>query len=418
MRCFRPGQELRADLVIVKSRSQSTSHAAPDGTALELSTHARIAEIGAEQWDRLAGADAPPFLSFAWLDALERTGCVEPNRGWMPLHLSLHCEGRLLAVAPAYVKGNSEGEFVFDHAWARFARTSLGADYYPKLVLGVPFTPASGPRLLIDAAADRELVIRGFAEGLARLCERLKLSSAHVLFPTAEQASELEQAGLALRHGIQFHWHNPGYASFDDFLSRFDSKHRNAIRRERREMADAGIEIRTLTGADLTSEVADLIYEFYVSTVNKYFWGRQYLNRAFFEQVLCAMPDGLHVVIARDRASNKPLGGAFNLLGKRALYGRYWGAREERRFLHFNVCFYHAIEDAIGRGLALFEPGAGGEHKLARGFEPTLTYSAHHLADPELDLAVRDFLDRECAAIQQHVAEARAESVLKPFKCR
>jgi uncharacterized protein len=402
----------------VKSRSESRSGAAADAAALELVTHARIAEIGAAEWDRLAGPEAPPFLSFSWLDALERTGCVTPERGWMPLHLSLRCEGRLVAVAPAYVKGNSEGEFVFDHAWARFARQALRADYYPKLVLGVPFTPATGPRLLVDPAADEKLVVAGFAEGLERLCERLKLSSAHVLFPSPEQAGALERAGLALRHGIQFHWHNPGYATFDDFLSRFDSKHRNAIRRERREMMDAGIEIRTLTGGDLSSPIADLVYEFYVSTVNKYFWGRQYLNRAFFEEVLGSMPGALHVVVAREGAGGKPLGGAFNLLGPRALYGRYWGAREERRFLHFNVCFYHAIEDAIARGLAVFEPGAGGEHKLARGFEPTVTYSAHHLADAELDAAVRDFLDRERTAIKQHVAEARAESVLRPFSCR
>jgi uncharacterized protein len=388
------------------------SGAAP---AFELQTHAAIAEISAADWDRLAGAEAPPFLTYGWLEALERTGCVLPNRGWMPLHLSLHCEGRLIAVAPAYIKGNSEGEFVFDHAWARFARTALGTDYYPKLVLGVPFTPATGPRLLIDPAVDTTLVVGAFSEGISRVCGRLGISGAHVLFANAEQASALEREGLALRHGLQFHWHNAGYADFDDFLGRFDSKRRNVIRRERREMHDAGIEIETLTSDDLTSEVADLVYEFYVSTVNKYFWGRQYLNRAFFEEVFERMPDALHVVMARERSSGNPLGGAFNLLGPRALYGRYWGAREERRFLHFNVCFYHAIDDAIRRGLALFEPGAGGEHKLARGFEPTITYSAHQLLDPRLDAAVRDFLAREREAISEHIEDAKKESVLKPI---
>jgi len=382
--------------------------------ALELETHAAIGEIGAEDWNRLAGADAPPFLRFGWLEALERTGCVEPKRGWMPLHLSLRSEGRLIAVAPAYIKGNSEGEFVFDHAWARFARTALGADYYPKLILGIPFTPATGPRLLIDPEADSALVVRAFSEGMGRVCGRLGISGAHVLFASEDQASALERAGMALRHGLQFHWHNPGYADFDEFLARFDSKRRNVIRRERREMSDAGIEIQTLTGDALSSEVADLVYEFYVSTVNKYFWGRQYLNRAFFEEIFERMPDALHVVIASERSSGNPLGGAFNLLGPHALYGRYWGAREERRFLHFNVCFYHSIEDAIRRGLALFEPGAGGEHKLARGFEPTITYSAHQLLDPRLDAAVRDFLVREREAISEHVEEARKESALRP----
>ena len=394
------------------SERRSEASAAP---ALALETHAAIGEIGEQEWNRLAGPDAPPFLSFGWLDALERTGCVEPKRGWMPLHLSLRSAGRLIAVAPAYVKGNSEGEFVFDHAWARFARTALGADYYPKLVLGVPFTPATGPRILIDPEADPALVMQALSEGVSRVCGRLGISGAHVLFASAEQASELERAGLALRHGLQFHWHNPGYADFDAFLARFDSKRRNVIRRERREMVDAGIEIETLGGDDLTSEVADLVYEFYVSTVNKYFWGRQYLNRAFFEEVFQRMPDALHVVIARERSSRNPLAGAFNLLGPHALYGRYWGAREERRFLHFNVCFYHAIEDAIRRGLTVFEPGAGGEHKLARGFEPTITYSAHQLLDPRLDAAIRDFLARERVAISEHVEEARKEAVLRPI---
>jgi predicted N-acyltransferase len=219
---------------------------------------------------------------------------------------------------------------------------------------------------------------------------------------------------LAERHGLQFHWNNPGYASFDDFLARFDAKRRNQIRRERRELARQGIAVEVLNGERLTPELVDAVFDFYTSTVQKFFWGRQYLNRAFFEEVCARLPGAVHVVLARDAGSRRPIGGAFNLLGRRALYGRYWGAREERPFMHFNVCFYESIQWCIDRGIELFEPGAGGEHKVSRGFEPSRTYSAHLLADPRLDAAVRDYLEREQAAIEAHLAVARRDAVLKP----
>jgi uncharacterized protein len=383
---------------------------------IELRTHGSIREIGEAAWRSLEDGETPPFLAFDWLDALEQTGCVKPERGWLPLYLSLYSDSELVAAAPAYVKGNSEGEFVFDHAWARFATDRLRLDYYPKLVVAVPFTPATGPRLLVRPGFDRKPLLAAFAAGLRAVVERLGLSGAHVLFPSAGDTEELVGAGFAARHGLQFHWHNAGYASFDDFLARFDSKRRNQIRRERRELEKQGTRVETLTGRDLNGEIVDHVFEFYSSTVNKYFWGRQYLNREFFEAVCGTMPERLHVVLARDAASKRPVAGAFNLLGPRALYGRYWGAREERPFLHFNVCFYHAIEDAILRKLELFEPGAGGEHKLARGFEPSVTYSAHHLADRRLAHAVADFVDRERQAIAEHVAEAQRSGVLRALR--
>ena len=381
--------------------------------AFELTTHGSIREIGQAAWSSLLGQDSPPFLCFEWLDALERTGCVEPERGWAPMHLTLRQNGKLVAAAPAYVKGNSEGEFVFDHSWARFCEAQLGIDYFPKLVVAVPFTPATGPRLLIAAGAPRPQVTAAFAEGLRQLTAKIGASSAHVLFPFEDESNALAEHGFAERYGLQFHWRNAGYATFDDFLGSFNSKRRNQVRRERREMEDRGIEIFALTGGDLTLDWVDFIYDFYRSTVNKFYWGRQYLNRHFFEEVCSTMPDKLHVVVARERAGGKCLAGAFNLLGSRALYGRYWGALHERPFLHFNVCFYFGIEECVRRGLVLFEPGAGGEHKQARGFEPAVTHSAHHLADPRLDRVVRDFLKRERAAVREHVREAEAERVAR-----
>jgi predicted N-acyltransferase len=267
---------------------------------------------------------------------------------------------------------------------------------------------------LVRAGEDRGAVLDAFAEGVTRICEKLGLSSGHVLFPPASEADRLARAGMARRLGVQFQWQNPGYASFDDFLGRFNAKRRHQIRRERREVAQQQIDVEVLTGTDLGPELVDFTYDFYRTTVDKYFYGRRYLNRAFFEDVLSRLRDKVHLVVARDRASKRRIAGAFNLLGHDALYGRYWGALEDREFLHFEVCFYRGIEDAIQRGLKRFEPGAGGEHKLARGFEPARTYSVHHLADARFDRAVRDFLTRESEALEAQIEAARAESGLKP----
>jgi predicted N-acyltransferase len=391
------------------------SNVSPRGTPseLEFRTHERIRELGEPAWRSVAGEDCLPFLRYEWLAALEDTGCIEPSRGWLAMHVAAYDNGELVGVAPCYVKGNSEGEFVFDHAWARYAEGSLRREYYPKLIVAVPFTPATGPRLLIKAGADEARVMRGFAEALKQIASRISASGVHVLFPEQHQVRALEGAGYLQRHGVQFHWRNAGYQKFDDFLARFSSKRRNQIRREMREMRDRNIDIEALTGQQLRPERVDFIFDFYRSTVEKFFYGRQYLNRAFFEEVCAKMPESLHVVVASDAGSKKPIAGAFNLLGKRALYGRYWGALEERPFLHFNVCFYRGIEECIARGLELFEPGAGGEHKLARGFEPSLTFSAHAFGDRRLSAAIGEFLGRERAAIEQHLLEARGESGLR-----
>lgn len=395
----------------------------PDSEAIELRTHSSIRELE-QHWPSLVSDETPPFLSYAWLRALETTGCVSAERGWLPLFVSLWSGPTLLAAAPAYVKGHSMGEFVFDQSWADFSERSLGVPYYPKLVVAVPFTPATGPRLLVSAKLastghSESRVQAAFAEGLLHLLEHFELSGAHVLFVPEATAQGMKEFGYTQRYGVQFHWRNAGYQCFEDFLERFASKKRTQVRRERKELEQQGLELEALTGADLTSEIVDHVYTFYTNTVEQFSWGRQYLTREFFEEVAKTMPEQLHVVLARRKGTREPVAGAFNLLGKQTLYGRYWGAREEHRFLHFNVCFYQGIAECIARGLLVFEPGAGGEHKLARGFEATLTHSAHRLRHPGLAKAVNEYLVRERHAIGAEVEEAGRNSLLRPLElCR
>jgi predicted N-acyltransferase len=369
---------------------------------IELRTHRSIREIPEAEWDGLLASDFVPHMRWTFLEALEATGCVRPEVGWLPQHVSLHRDGKLVGVAPAYVKGNSEGEFVFDHSWARFCHENLGAEYFPKLIVAVPFTPATGPRLLCSESVAPELHA-ALAQGLARLIDAAGLSSGHVLFLREQSAAQLERAGLCRRFGVQYHWRNAGYATFDDFLSRFSSKRRHQIRRERKEMGEQGIQIDALAGDELGSDLIDHVYDFYTATVDKHFYGRRYLNRNFFHEICARMPKQVLVVLAREKGAKKPLGCAFNLVSSRALFGRYWGAREERPFLHFNVCYYSGIQVCIDRGLECFEPGAGGEHKHARGFESTITHSVHYLRDPRLRGPVERFLSQERSAIVDHL---------------
>lgn len=370
--------------------------------AIEIRIHRSIQEIPEADWQRLEGIAEAPFLSWTFLCALERAGCVGGDTGWIPFPLSFWEEGRFLGAAPVYLKHNSEGEFVFDHAWASAAHRA-GIRYYPKLIVAVPFTPATAPRLLVSPEGDFEKLLRPFAAGLRTLAEKSELSGAHVLFPIEAQANALEKIGFAHRLGIQFHWNNDNFSTFDDFLSKFSSKRRNQIKRERREMQAQNINITTLRGRDITPEIVDFAYEFYRATVDKFYWGRRYLNRPFFEEICSKMSNSIEVVTARE--GKKFLAGAFNIAGPNVLFGRYWGAREERPFLHFNVCYYHSIDECIQRKMIRFEAGAGGSHKLARGFEPSLTHSAHLLMDKRLDLAVRDYLEREREVLRENAAD-------------
>ena len=357
-----------------------------------------IADVPASEWDRLWAhepARATPFVEHAWLDSLEQSGAVAGRNGWMPRHLTLWRARRLVAAAPAYLKADSDGDFSRDWGWAEAARLG-GIPYYPKLVLGVPFTPVTGRRVLTAEGEDRAAAVRAMMAAARALCEEEGIRSLHVLFPGPEEAGELEAAGLALRVDFQYHWANEGYASFDDFLARFPSKRRNVVRRERAEPARQGIAIRTVRGEELGEDPAGWareVAQLHRTSVDRMPWGRRFVDRAFYERVFRAMPGSLEVVEAR--RGGRLIAMAFNAASKERLYGRYWGCREEHRFLHFNVCLYHSVEDAIRRGLAAFEPGAGGEHKLARGFEPAETWSAHAFLDGRLDAPIRRHLEME-----------------------
>lgn len=379
-----------------------------------------IADVPAEIYSNLAGPDVFPFLRREWLVAFERTGCLGRERGWIPRPLIARHgssgRGEVVALVPAYIKLHSMGEFVFDHAWAAFAEQRLGLDYYPKLVMAVPFTPATGPRVLFrqgTSAAEREGVTDALAELMPRLCAKIGVSSVHVLFPERAEAERFEDRGMALRLGTQFHFSRGEGTSFSDYLARFRSKRRTAIRRERRGILERDLDVRVLSGPGLAEMHATFAYELYLTTVDKFAWGRRYLTRAFFAEVMATAPEIVHFVVVHQKGqdvSERPIAGAFNLVGRQALYGRYWGAFEEVPFLHFEVCLYRGVEETIRLGLDRFEPGAGGEHKEGRGFERALTYSAHHLVDERLDLAVRDYLAREREAVLAYVEQGSAAS--------
>ena len=379
-----------------------------------LRLHRAITEVPRGAWDALLDDAARPFLEWAFLAALEESGSVGPHVGWHPRHLTLWRGSRLVAAAPAYLKDDSLGEFVADGAWATAAER-LGVRYYPKLVLAVPFTPVTGRRLLVAPGEDRAAREAELARAALEYARAERFSSVHVLFPTEAEATVLESAGYAVRLGVQYQWRNTGYGSFEDFLARFHTRRRNQLRRELRAPAAQGLTLRTLRGDALAGVDPDDLYRLYASTVDKYPWGVRFLTRDFFARMLSTFSHACEVVEAR--RDGRLVAGAFNLVGPRALYGRYWGCLEENPFLHFNVCLYHPVADAISRGLERFEPGAGGEHKLTRGFEPTLTRSAHLLFHPGVDRAVRSFLEHERAAVLAGLPRWRAETGFKrgPF---
>lgn len=367
-----------------------------------------------DAWDALVGPGSSPFVRHAFLDALESTGCSVPDRGWLARPLLVEdAAGALRAAAPVYVKGSSEGEFVFDHAIAELAGR-LGVAYYPKLLVAVPFTPATGARVLVrpDAPADeRDAVLRAVGGGLADLASSLELSSAHVLFPRPEEARALAGGGLLARWGVQYHWENRGYGTFEDFLRDLPSKRRTMIRRERAAVAQAGLVVADAEASELPG-LAATMHALYLTTVDKFVWGRRYLTEAFFERVARTFAPNLAWAVAR--RAGAPVASAFNVKDGERLYGRYWGAFEDVPFLHFETCFYHGVERCIRDGLRVFEPGAGGEHKRARGFVPTITWSLHHFEHPRLRAAARDFFARERAAVAAHVREERAEAGAPP----
>ena len=365
----------------------------------EVEIHPAIADIGREAWDRCAAAPdyaANPFVSYDFLDILEASGCVSARTGWAPRHLTVRDEdGALAAVMPLYAKSHSQGEYIFDHGWAE-AYERAGGRYYPKLVSASPFSPVTGPRLIVREDVDQEAARRLLVLGGKELCARLGASGFGVNFPLESEWRFMGGQGMLLRQNQQYHWLNAGYDSFEAFLAALSSGRRKTIRRERRE-AVAGLEIHRLTGADLTEDHWDAFFAFYMDTGSRK-WGQPYLNRRFFSLLGERMADKVMLVMAR--RDGRWIAGALNLIGGDCLFGRNWGCVEDVPFLHFELCYYQAIEFAIARGLPRVEAGAQGQHKISRGYLPSAVYSAHFLADPALRAPVARFLEEERRAVQ------------------
>src|SRR5713226_4158419 len=396
-----------------------------------------VSQIPAEDWDAcanpaspraglngldtLASLDTPsysctnsilrynPFVSHAFFSAVEASGSATPRTGWGPRHLLARIDGTIAGIVPCFLKSHSQGEYVFDRGWAD-AYERAGGRYYPKLQVSVPFTPATGPRLLIRDGVDRERIRIALASGLVALCGMTKASSVHVTFAREAEWKFLAAQGFLQRNDQQFHWHNRGYGCFEDFLNSLNSRHRKAIRRERREALADGITIHTLTGNDISEDAWDAFFAFYMETGSRK-WGRPYLTRSFFSLIGESMAEDVALIMAR--RNGRWIAGAINFIGSDTLFGRNWGAIEHHPFLHFEVCYYQAIDFAIRRGLKTVEAGAQGEHKIARGYLPQTTYSAHYIADPDLRRAISDYLRHERA----FVAEAARElSDAGPFR--
>jgi predicted N-acyltransferase len=380
----------------------------PDGSSdLTLTLHPRIADIAPAEWDACAGG-SNPFVSHAFLSALEDSGSAGARTGWLPQHAALRDgAGALVAAAPMYAKSHSYGEYVFDHGWAN-ALERAGGNYYPKLQVAVPFSPVPGPRLL--CRPDAGVPPAALAQALVQACKQLRLSSVHATFCTEADCAALEEAGWLRRIGMQFHWENEGYTDFEGFLGALSSRKRKVLRRERRDANAAGLTFLALSGADIQERHWDAFYRFYNATVDRK-WGSAYLTRRFFSLLSERLGD--KVVLMMAEIAGKPVAGALNLAGTEALYGRNWGCIGDWPFLHFELCYYRAIDWAIAHGLTRVEAGAQGRHKIQRGYQPRPTYSAHWIAHVGLRRAIGGFLDEERPQIEAEMAALSEES---PFR--
>jgi len=368
----------------------------------------KISDIRAEDWNKCVGADEP-FARHEFLSALEDSQCTIAQTGWMAQHLVLrNDEGQILACSPCYLKGHSYGEYVFDWSWAD-AYERAGGRYYPKLQCAIPFTPVTGHRLLLSPEADQECK-EIMLNALIKRAQELKISSLHITFATKQEWQLAQEHGFMGRVGHQYHWENEGYADFEDFLKALSSRKRKTIRKERAKVQESGIEILTLSGDDITESHWDSFYNFYLDTSGRK-WGHAYLNRQFFTLLGERLGDAILLVLAQYKG--KIVAGALNLKGNQTLFGRYWGCLADFKFLHFEACYYQAIDYAIKNGLKRVEAGAQGQHKIQRGYLPVKTYSAHWIADPNFANAVNDFLDHD-----QHVNELEMAELatLSPYK--
>jgi predicted N-acyltransferase len=372
--------------------------------ALTIRIEQSFAEIAPERWSRLTGASKSgaggynPFVSHAYLSALEESVSATAKTGWMGHHTLLESDdGTLLGAIPGYLKSHSQGEYVFDHGWAD-AFERAGGQYYPKIQCSVPFTPATGPRLLVAEDQDAELMRPTLATGLQQVTRQLGVSSAHVTFLQEDELQAFEEAGYLHRTDQQFHFLNEGYANHDAFLETLASRKRKALKKERRAALENGLTIDWLTGSDLTEDIWDQFYAFYMDTGSRK-WGRPYLTRSFYSLIGERMPEDILLVMAK--RDGRYIAGAINFIGSDALYGRHWGCSEDHPFLHFEVCYHQAIDFALSKGLKRVEAGAQGEHKLARGYLPVTTHSAHYIAHPGLRKAVASYLEREREEVEQ-----------------
>jgi predicted N-acyltransferase len=364
--------------------------------------HKTLDDVDARQWNALNGTDSP-FLRHEFLAALEHTGCVGPRTGWTPSYLTLADSHGLAAAAPVFAKSHSYGEFVFDFGWAQ-AYNRVGRDYYPKLSVAVPFTPATGPRLLVRPDLDYRKTAAKLIDAIQSFTSDNGLSSAHALFLDEPGREACERAGWLLRRDCQFHWTNRGYTDFDAYLETFTAEKRKKARRERRRVAEAGITFETHQGTNLDARLLDRVYAFHRDTFLRH--GHEpYLTREFFGEISRTLGQSLMVKVANH--SGHPVACAIFFQSSDTLYGRYWGASADQHSLHFEACYHQGVEYCIEQGLGRFEPGTQGEHKVARGFEPTLTWSAHYIADRRFRAAVDDFLTREGVAVDAYAAEVR-----------
>ncbi|MEH6527582.1 MAG: GNAT family N-acetyltransferase [Sneathiella sp.] len=376
--------------------------------ALTIKTLKSISEVTEDDWNGCLETDHP-FVTHQFLKALENSGSVTAETGWMPYHLILEQDKKVVGVAPMYVKGHSQGEYVFDYSWAH-AYERAGGKYYPKLQLSVPFSPVTGPRLLVPPGPDQQTRQRALLQGAQQVASELGLSSVHLTFLTEIEKSLMEEAGFLIRAGEQFHWVNNEYPDFDAFLAQLSSRKRKAIKKERIGATETGLEFETVSGAEISEVHWDAFFNFYIDTGSRK-WGTPYLNRAFFSLLSASLGDA--IVLFMVKRDGHYIAGALNLKSSDCLYGRYWGCVEDHRFLHFETCYYRAIEYAIDHGIKRVEAGAQGPHKLARGYLPTKTHSAHWLRDPGFHDAVADFLVAETREID---AELNYLSEHSPFR--
>lgn len=368
----------------------------------------RINEISRESWNRITGLEYP-FIRHEFLHALEKCACVTEETGWAPQHCLVYEHNELIALMPMYRKTHSHGEYVFDFEWANAYRQH-GLSYYPKWLTAIPFTPCEGERLFVKTGMDKETVLETILNHITENAERENISSWHCLYPTSAETELFKSADLSIREGVQFRWMNKGYRDFKDYLDSFNSKKRKNLLRERRYIRDQGIVLKQIHGKDITEQQLDVFFQFYQLTYLKR-GNPPYLNIEFFKEIALTMPEQLLLILAIK--DNTYVGTAFSLLGEESYYGRYWGCYEEYHSLHFEACYYQGLEYCINNQLTRFDSGAQGEHKIARGFEPVTTYSAHWVSDPEFAAAIKGFTKREASLMEKYRSNA---AELLPFK--